>query len=91
MVCNSVCVCVCVCVCLATRQFLRQACLPQVLKNIVLYGNYVNIAKQSYLTDESAIVDCKIYHYEEHHIEREIKNNVKTPQNSTLYLLPISE
>ena len=46
---------------------------------------------QSYLTDESAIVDYKIYHYEGHHIERETKNNDKTPQNSTLSLLPISE
>ena len=69
----------------------------------VLNDNHINIverscgekptsvAKQSYLTDDIKIVDHIVRHYEDHPSVRHIKKNVKTTQNSTCFLLRISE
>ena len=69
----------------------------------VLNDHYINIverscgerptsvAKQSYLTDDIKIDDHIIRHYEDHPSVRHIKKNVRTPQNSTCFLLAISE
>ena len=75
------------------------------LKEIVhaLNDHYINIverscgekptsvAKQNLLTDDIKIVDHIVRHYEDHPSVRHIKKNVKTPQNSTCFLLRISE
>ena len=50
-----------------------------------------SIPKQCNLTDDSTIADYIIHHYEDHPSVRNIKNNVKSPQNSTISLLPISK
>ena len=69
----------------------------------VLNDHYINIvekscgekptslAKQSYLTNDIKIVVHIVRHYEDHPSVRHIKKNVKTPQNSTCFLLRISE
>ena len=75
------------------------------LKEIVhaLNDHYINIverscgekptsvAKQNLLTDDIKIVDHIVRHYEDHPSVRHIKKNVKTTQNSTCFLLRISE
>ena len=50
-----------------------------------------SVAKQNLLTDDIKIVDHIVRHYEDHPSVRHIKKNVKTPQNSTCFLLRISE
>ena len=50
-----------------------------------------SVAKQSYLTDDIKIVSYITHHYEDHPSVRHVKNNVKTPKNSTFSLLSISE
>ena len=49
------------------------------------------VAKQSYLTDTTKIVNHIVRHYENHPSVRHIKKNVKTTQNSTCSLLTIAE
>ena len=50
-----------------------------------------SVAKQNLLTDDIKIVDHIVRHYEDHPSVRHIKKNVKTTQNSTCFLLRISE
>ena len=50
-----------------------------------------SIPKQGDLTNDNTIVNHIVHHFEDHLSIRTMKNNIKSPQNSKVSLLPISE